>query len=168
MRKVSKILLILGGVFALLTILELFALAFVFPPLIGVMGLAVALINGNEFFITVEHMISCLTNGEFETLVELATSDAFLPVGMLLLESIVSFFILISAAISNGVIYLVGAILAFVGAKGKPGKKGIHIANIIFGVWLESLFILAGGIFGLVAAIGEKKQLAAQEAVVNE
>lgn len=73
----------------------------------------------------------------------------------------------IAGGIAGGVVFLFAAVISLiagvVGIKGfKANTKGNYIANIVFGVLAFDIFLLAGGVLGLIAL---KKEKPAEEPV---
>lgn len=64
-----------------------------------------------------------------------------------------------------GLFELITGIIALKGAKAK--KKGILIANIVFGVMFQNYIAIAGGVLGIIG-LGQEERKAAQEQVEPE
>lgn len=189
MRKASKILLIIGGVFAILAALygvgtTIFGFLYAqFGGLVNLSlgGLGAILASGvlNDIIASsgadvpaeVADLIAQLT-AMFGT--DMTTSIFQIIIGVMILG--LSFVVLISGLIA-AVVSLVAGILGLV-SSGKKAKKGLYIANfvlagliIIFfgGSWityLGELLIITGSILGLIASKKEKA-LEEQQAVVE-
>ena len=75
--------------------------------------------------------------------------------------------------IASGLVLLIAAVICLVagviGIKGfKANTKGNYIANIVFGVLVWSLFLIAGAVLGLIALKKEPAEEPAAEAPVQE
>ena len=129
MKKASKILLIIAGVFNLLACIALFIVGLVYAIIAFAGG---ALIFGEY-------------TAEIQALVESwgVTEEALRWIVAAIFALI---YLVVFGALA--IIYLVGSIIAFKG--GKPKKKGIFIANIVFAVICENIFSLVGSILGLI------------------
>ena len=128
MRKASKILLILGGVFALLAIYSLVSVA-------------------------ISLSISGLSSGLSMILSWFAASSSGEEAGFLLGMGIgfgIGFNILAFVILCTAVFPLISAILAFIGGAKKSSKKGIYIVNIVFAVILALNFDSG---YGLISAV---------------
>lgn len=158
MRKAAKIVLLVGGIFGILSLLGTLAcLALV--PVLALGGLAAGLAPVAETLIDLLSDMDAL----MEWLPENAAAIAIPAVSGFVAAGVLATTLLVDAVLA-----LATAITCFVGSKAKPAKKGIHIVNIVFGILGTSLLALVGGVLGLIAAIKEKKALPAEEPAEEE
>ena len=133
MKKASKILLTISGVIYLISAIALAILGIVW----GIMA-----------FIAV----SSLPFGELLTVyIQEFVDGMSVPEDMVdTIVGIVAGIVCLGAGLAGFICCLVVSIINFKGAKAK--KKGILIANIVFGVLAESILGIAGGVSGLLCA----------------
>ena len=155
MRKASKILMILGAVFALVTVVSNLITAFAF----GTIGV---LLGGGL-------IIGGVASGESSAMTAMISIGLSYGLG----------FILTAIIIACACIYpLISTILGFIGSRKKAGKV-IFILNIVFGVFLAynfgsgyglvaAVLLLVGSFLGLSAVKEEKAALAEEEQPVEE
>ena len=137
MKKASKILLIIAGVFNLLACIAL--------AITGIVYAVIAFVGGTLIFqdMGVEIQEFFQEMGASEEAMKWLVAAAFALIYLVVFGLL-------------AIIYLVGAIIAFKGSK--PKKKGIFIANIVFAVLCENIFALVGGILGLIGFKPEEQQ----------
>ena len=137
MKKASKILLIIAGVFNLLACIAL--------AITGIVYAVIAFVGGTLIFqdMGVEIQEFFQEMGASEEAMKWLVAAAFALIYLVVFGLL-------------AIIYLIGAIIAFKGSK--PKKKGICIANIVFAVICENIFALVGGILGLIGFKPEKPQ----------
>ena len=137
MKKASKILLIIAGVFNLLACIAL--------AITGIVYAVIAFVGGTLIFqdMGVEIQEFFQEMGASEVAMKWLVAAAFALIYLVVFGLL-------------AIIYLVGAIIAFKGSK--PKKKGIFIANIVFAVLCENIFALVGGILGLIGFKPEEQQ----------
>ena len=175
MRKASKILSIIGGIFVLLSLfymLGTIALMFLGSGAMGILGIV-------ELFMA---FVQTGDSGVVFTFENILNDPSVLVPTIVFF--VIAFLLLVFAviAIVEAVICLVNAILALKGS-GKKAKKGTHIAGIVFdvlylfffgsmfmgvgivgaifaflGILVDFLLVLLGHIFGLIALKKEKQQ----------
>ena len=182
MRVVSRIFLIFSGIFCLFSIIaSLLYLAVVWFLAFVNVGFNVVLIVLNETGANPELLnlllqISMYTDvlkflmgalGMFGLETGVVDSMLSIYLGIEAAAEIVGAVIASALVVLPLILSLVSAIICFVGA-GKKIRKGAHIAAIIFAVlnyliggagWLVIIFMLLGGIFGLIADGKEKRKL---------
>lgn len=129
MKKASKILLIIAGVINLLACIGLFITGLVYS--------IIAFAGGALLFedMAVEFQEWFQEMGVPEDALRWVVAAAFALIYFAVFGLLAIF-------------YLVGAIIAFKGSK--PKKRGVLIANIVFGVICENIFGLVGGILGVI------------------
>ena len=137
MKKASKILLIIAGVFNLLACIGLFITGLVY----AIIAFAGGALLFEELTVEIQEMIEGMGVPE--------DAIRWIVAAVCALVYLVVFGLL-------AIIFLVGAIIAFKGSK--PKKKGIFIANIVFAVICENIFALVGGILGLIGFKPEEQQ----------
>ncbi len=146
MKRAAKILLTLGGTLSLVqTIIGQFLAGF-FGFIFAYLGL-----------------------GFSSAGISMTTSNASVNYGPTFLiagvASLTAGFITVSAILVAATIYEFGAIFAFINVFTLDDKKAGYILSIVFGVFtllgasfIIGLFIILGGVFGLIALKKEKKQ----------
>lgn len=182
MRKASKILSIIGGIFVLLSLLYMLgtiALMFLGSGALGIFGVV------NLFMAFIQ---TSDTGGFAFTFDNIVNDPSILVPTFVFLFIAILLFIFAIIAVVEAVICLVNSILSFKGS-GKKAKKGTHIAGIVFdvlylfffssmfmgvgivgaifaflGILVDFLLVLLGHIFGLIALKKEKQQ---EEKVVS-
>ncbi len=181
MRRASKILSIIGGIFVLLSLLYILGtigLMFLGSGTLGILGvvnLAMAFIQTGDSGIV--FTFQNITNDPSI----LVPTVVFFVIAFLL-------FVFAIVAVAEAIICLVNGILVLKGS-GKKAKKSSHIAGIVFdvlyllffgsmfagvgiigaivgflGILIDFLLVLLGHIFGLIALKKEKQQ---EEKVVS-
>ena len=175
MRKASKILSIIGGVFVLLSLIyvaSMIVLTFIGSGVLGILGL----VNLGRSFVIV-------TDSGIAYTFEKINSDPSILIPTVVFFAIAILIIVIALImVVEGVMCLVNGVLSLVGS-GKKAKKGIHIAGIVFdvlylmlfstmfmgvgiigaivaflGILIDFVLVLLGHIFGLIALKKEKQQ----------
>ena len=136
MKKASKILLIIAGVFNLLVCIGLFITGLVYAILAFVTGTLVF----EGWAVDIQEMLEAMGVPEDAMRWVLATVFALIC-------------LLVFGALA--IIWLVGTIIAFKGSK--PKKRSILIANIVFGIICENILGLVGGILGVIGFSKEPK-----------
>ena len=136
MKKASRILLIIGGALALVSILTMFIAGIVF------------LVQSELYIQWVEEFIK-----EYDPSVDTAGLREMVMAG---------YFCFVIALFWESIFSIALAVLCFVGAGAQ--KKGLYIAIIVFNViGGVQILTLLGAIFGLVARKQESKVVAVQE-----
>lgn len=129
MKKVANILIIIGAVLGIISLLGV---------LIGAGFTGV--ISGGAYKDLITQGIE---NGEINVGSGATTEEKY--------QYLVSVFkILMIVLIIIAVFIAISVVIAFVSIK--KGKVGLHIANIVLGLFAGNIFILIGGVLGIVAA----------------
>lgn len=149
MRKASKILLTIGGIFNILIAVG--------AMIAGLVLVIMALVSGSGAFPEL--------NVAIQEMIEETGSDLDPEAVKWIVIAIYSVIVL-AVAIVAFVMYLVGGIIALKGGKAKT--KGILIANIVFSVLLSSLLVLVGSILGIVGLSIEENRKQQQPKEVEE
>ena len=144
MKKASKILLTVAGVIGLIAGIGLMVAGLVYG-LVLIFGGATAL---PELAAAIQEMLNDMGSDLDATTIAWIVNICIGLVMMLIYGGI-------------GLFELITGIIALKGAKAK--KKGILIANIIFGVMFQNYIAIAGGILGIIG-LGQEERRAAQPA----
>ena len=144
MKKASKILLTIAGVIGLIAGIGLMVAGLVYG-LVLIFGGATAL---PELAAAIQEMLNDMGSDLDATAIAWIVNICIGLVMMLIYGGI-------------GLFELITGIIALKGAKAK--KKGILIANIVFGVMFQNYIAIAGGILGIIG-LGQEERRAAQPA----
>ena len=144
MKKASKILLTVAGVIGLIAGIGLMVAGLVYG-LVLIFGGATAL---PELAAAIQEMLNDMGSDLDATAIAWIVNICIGLVMMLIYGGI-------------GLFELITGIIALKGAKAK--KKGILIANIVFGVMFQNYIAIAGGILGIIG-LGQEERRAAQPA----
>jgi len=144
MKKASKILLTIAGVIGLIAGIGLMVAGLVYG-LVLIFGGATAL---PELAAAIQEMLNDMGSDLDATAIAWIVNICIGLVMMLIYGGI-------------GLFELITGIIALKGAKAK--KKGILIANIVFGVMFQNYLAIAGGVLGIIG-LGQEERRAAQPA----
>ena len=136
MKKASKILLTIAGIFNLIACIGLFITGLVY----AIIAFAGGALLFEELTVEIQEMIEGI--GVPEDAIRWLVAGVFALIYLCVFGAL-------------AIIYLVGAIVAFKGSK--PKKRGVLIANIVFGIICENILGLVGGILGVIGFGKEPK-----------
>ena len=141
MKKASSILLKIAGIFNIIAAVALFIAGIVY----AIMAFAaVESIPAGELITAIEEAVGN------------AASDLSEEAIKIIISAVLALVFLIGFGVA-GIIVLISGIIALKGAKAT--KKGILIANIVFGVLIENWLAIVGAILGIVGlSIEARKQ----------
>ena len=140
MKKASKIILTIAGIINILLAVALF--------IIGIVYAVMAFVA-----------VSSLPTAELVALIEEEMGSMDLPEeGLAMIVSAVLAVIFLIGFGAAGIFVLIAGIIGLKGAKAK--KKGILIANIVFGVLIENWLNIIGAVLGIIGLSMEAKRAA--------
>lgn len=140
MKKASKIVLTIAGVINIILAIALF--------IVGIVYAVMAFVA-----------VSSLPTAELVALIEEEMGSMDLPEEALamIVSAVLAVIFLIGFG-AAGIFVLIAGIISLKGAKAK--KKGILIANIVFGVLIENWLNIVGGVLGIIGLSMEAKRAA--------